>query len=133
MKRISLLIGLVLGIIAISPAQDRIDFDAVAARINAACPISTGPGLTFTSIEEKPESIVLNYEINEQTMSVDAMQAQAEMLHDVYASELLSSTDPNKRAVRSYVLSSGKPLTFHFTGPITDDTFTITIRPGELK
>jgi len=133
MKRIALLICLIPGFFAFSPAQDTTDFGAVAAGINATCPVSTGPGLTFISIEEKPESIMLSYEINEQTMSVDAMQAQAEMLHDVYVSELLSSSDPNKRAVRAYALSSGKPLVYHFAGTITDDTFTVTIRPAELK
>ena len=103
------------------------------SHINTTCPVPSGPGLTLTSVELADSGIRLNFEVNEQTLSIDTLSGQKDMLHQVYVSQFISGTEPGIKAMRQYCLAFDKPIVFHFSGTITDDTFDITLQPSELK
>lgn len=132
MKRIILSLFLVFSL-TISIAQNSADINQTVTAINASCPKSAGPGLTFTEIELLPSGFVLHYEINEQNMSVESLESQKDILHDVYVSEIISTSDPNMQAIRNYSIVSSKPLTYRFEGAITGESFDIILLPAELK
>lgn len=132
MKRIILSLFLALSL-AVAGAQNTTDITPVIKALNDACPTSAGPGLTFTEIELSPGGIVLHYEVNEQNYSVDQLKDQKDMLHDVYVSELVSTSNPNMQALRAYSIASSQPIIYRFTGAITDEGFDITLLPSDLK
>lgn len=114
-------------------AQDMTNLEQMLGKINSKCPSSSGPGLTLTSVELNDKGVVMNFEVNEQTNSVDTLAEQKDMLHDVYVSEFVSTTDPGMKAMRQYSLAYGKPIIFHFAGNITDEAFDIVLTPVDLK
>lgn len=135
MKRILLcvLAFLALGTSASFAQNSQTDYSVFLAKINSKCPAAAGPGLTFTSVEITDKGVEINIEVNEQTSSVDTLALQKDLLHDVYVSEMITTSDPGMKALRQYSLAFDKPVVIHYTGNITDETFDITILPAELK
>ena len=132
MKRILLSLILLFSL-TVAVAQTSVDVNQAIVALNEKCPASAGPGLTLTEIELTPNGAVLHFEINEQNLSIESLESQKDMLHDVYVSEIISSTNPNMQALRSYSVQSSKPLTYRFVGAITDESFDIILQPSEIK
>lgn len=133
MQRILLFLAVVFGSLTFMSAQSAPDISRTIESVNSSCPRQAGPGLTLTSVSLTPQGVVMEFEINEQNLSVDTLAGQKDMLHDMYVSEVTSSSDTAMQALRKYCIGASLPLKFHFVGNITDDSFDIILPPDDLK
>lgn len=132
LMRVNPLIIICMAVVMICSCQKDSKLKRAVEEMNEECPIDMGTVGEMTSFEYKDGNVIMSYNVNEDIVNIDALQANPDLMRQTALTMFTNSEKGGTKNLLADMEEAGAGLTLQYTGIESGKTVSVTLTSEEL-